>query len=215
MRSLGRDPHEATPSARGSSTAGCAVSRAKPIRVGVTSPAQISGGPERIRKGHTSTLLNNIINPAGSAKAVVFIDASVGTQLELVELHHCIYSRCIRSRSGTSEPSHGAPAAPGQVQASARRTHRAASLSVRRTSWSPTSRLPASWPAGAGPWPSWTADRGLEPEGWSGHAVTRNMPEPITGPFLLGPWSASAPWCQRRSCSLGCACSMLTPATHW
>ena len=94
MRSLGRDPHEATPSARGSSTAGCAVSRAKPIRVGVTSPAQISGGPERIRKGHTSTLLNNIINPAGSAKAVVFIDASVGTQLELVELHHCIYSRC-------------------------------------------------------------------------------------------------------------------------
>jgi hypothetical protein len=45
--------------------------------------------------------------------------------------------------------------------------------------------------------------------------VTRNMPEPNPGPFLLGPWSASAPWCQRRSCSLGCACSMLTPATHW
>jgi hypothetical protein len=49
--------------------------------------------------------------------------------------------------------------------------------------------------------------RGLEPEGWSGHAVTRNMPEPNTGPFLLGRWSASAPWCQRRSCSLGRACS--------
>ena len=94
MRSLGRDPHEATPSARGFSTAGCGVSRAKPIRVRATSPAQIPGGPERIRKGHASTFLNNIINPAGCAKAIAFIDASVGTQLELVERHHCIYSRC-------------------------------------------------------------------------------------------------------------------------
>jgi len=34
-------------------------------------------------------------------------------------------------------------------------------------------------------------------------------------PFLDGPLSAGARRCQRRSCSLRCACSTLTPPTHW
>ena len=47
--------------------------------------------------------------------------------------------------------------------------------------------------------------------------MTRNEPKhrfDPPGPFLARSWSAGAPRRQRRSCSLRCACSTLTPPTH-
>jgi transposase len=69
--------------------------------------------------------------------------------------------------------------------------------------WWPTPRSPASWPAGAGRWPSWTsaarpADR--HPARGTGH-VGRPSPARASPGTRRG---------QRRSCSLRCACSTLT-----
>jgi hypothetical protein len=44
----------------------------------------------------------------------------------------------------------------------------------------------------------------------NGHKHSNDPP----GPFLARSWSAGAPRRQRRSCSLRCACSTLTPPTH-
>jgi hypothetical protein len=44
----------------------------------------------------------------------------------------------------------------------------------------------------------------------NGHKHRHDPP----GPFLARSWSAGAPRRQRRSCSLRCACSTLTPPTH-
>ena len=54
-----------------------------------------------------------------------------------------------------------APARRARGDAGNRRLHAGGSGSRPNGPWSPTSPSPASWPAGAGPWPSWTDTRRL------------------------------------------------------
>jgi len=65
---------------------------------------------------------------------------------------------------------------------------------------------------------SWIRDRaGSAPSGTCSRTENddeRTLTVMTSRPFLDGPLSAGARRCQRRSCSLRCACSTLTPPTH-